>query len=52
MFDPVLRWAQKVLDPRFSHFVAPLPKLNEQSLTACIEISDYYVMYRWRAQSV
>ena len=25
--------AQKVLDPRFSHFVAPLPIINDQSLS-------------------
>ena len=24
---------QKVLDPRFSHFVAPLPVINDQSLS-------------------
>ena len=24
--------AQKVSDPRFSHFVAPLPVINDQSL--------------------
>ena len=27
-FDPVLRGSQKVLDPRFSHFVAPPPPRN------------------------
>ena len=33
-FYPVWRGrAQKVLDPHFSHFVAPHPEINDQSLT-------------------
>ena len=31
-FYPVLKGAQKVLNPRFSHFVAPLPVINDQTL--------------------
>ena len=34
MFYPVLRGAQKVLDQQFSHFVAPLPVINDRPLTS------------------
>ena len=43
MFNPVLRGgggggqgrqAQAFLDPRFTHFVAPLPVINDQSLSS------------------
>ena len=33
-FYSVLRGAQKVSDPQFSHFVAPLPVINDHSLTS------------------
>ena len=36
-FYPVLRGGeQNVSDPRFSHFVAPRPVINDQSLTALV----------------
>ena len=41
-FNPVLReggGVQKVSDPQFSHIVAPLPIINNQSLTV---LTDTY----------
>ena len=44
-FYPVLRGgAQKVLDPRFSHFVAPLPVINDQSLTETLYPLQYVAL--------
>ena len=41
-FYTVLR-GQKVSDPRFSHFVAPLPIINAQSLTPSQESRGTHV---------
>ena len=35
---------QKVLDPRFSHFVAPLPVINDQSLILIQNVSPFPMM--------
>ena len=59
-FYPILRGAQKVSDPRFSHVVAPLPVINDQSIkwnlniqfcTLCCRASGACLVSQWAFES-